>query len=411
MLYNYLENNNFIPWVDLRYMFGQIMYGGHITDNLDRRLCDTYLSVFVTPQLMDGDLEYAPGFPQPPSGEFQDYHNYMDEFLPPESPYLYGMHPNTEITFLTNASSHLFTTVLSMQPRKAGGGGGNAGPTREEKLMEQMNDMAEKVPELYSLLEMNARVEELTPYIIVSLQEAERHNRLINVMSKGLKEAILGLKGELTVTAAMENLCDALFLNQVPRNWEPIAYPSSKDLAVWYLDYQERYKQIEAWTGDFALPSVVWLGGFFNPQAFLVAIQQTTARKNEWPLDKMTLQCDVTKKYNPGDFSSPPREGSYVSGVFMEGARWDTGSGLIQESRLKELIPPMPVLFIKAITVDKADPKGQYHCPLFKTRDRARAREAVAVGCAPGFVYSLYLKTKVDPRKWVIAGVVMSLSD
>lgn len=41
---------------------------------------------------------------------------------------------------------------------------------------------------------------------------------------------------------------------------------------------------------------MVWLAGFFNPQSFLTAIMQSTARKNEWPLDKMCLHCDVTKK-------------------------------------------------------------------------------------------------------------------
>lgn len=45
--------------------------------------------------------------------------------------------------------------------------------------------------------------------------------------------------------------------------------------------------------------------------------------RNEWPLDSMSLQCDVTKK-NREDFSSPPREGAYVHGLYMEGARWDT---------------------------------------------------------------------------------------
>lgn len=39
VLYNYLEANNRIPWEDLRYLFGEIMYGGHITDDWDRRLC------------------------------------------------------------------------------------------------------------------------------------------------------------------------------------------------------------------------------------------------------------------------------------------------------------------------------------------------------------------------------------
>ena len=37
----------------------------------------------------------------------------------------------------------------------------------------------------------------------------------------------------------------------------------------------------------------------------------------------------------------------------MEGARWDTQSGAISESKLKELTPPMPVLFVKAIPIGK----------------------------------------------------------
>lgn len=42
-----------------------------------------------------------------------------------------------------------------------------------------------------------------------------------------------------------------------------------------------------------------------------------------------------------------PREGAYVHGMFMEGARWDIQSGIIVESRLKELFPPMPVINIR----------------------------------------------------------------
>ena len=42
------------------------------------------------------------------------------------------------------------------------------------------------------------------------------------------------------------------------------------------------------------------------------------ARKNEWPLDKMCLQCDVTKK-SKEDFSTSPREGAYIHSLFMEG--------------------------------------------------------------------------------------------
>lgn len=48
------------------------------------------------------------------------------------------------------------------------------------------------------------------------------------------------------------------------------------------------------------------------------AIMQTTARKNAWPLDKMCLTVDVTKKHKE-DYGHPPREGAYLHGLFMEG--------------------------------------------------------------------------------------------
>ena len=45
VLLNYLEAYDSIPWDDLRYMFGEVFYGGHITDGMDRRACTTYLQV------------------------------------------------------------------------------------------------------------------------------------------------------------------------------------------------------------------------------------------------------------------------------------------------------------------------------------------------------------------------------
>ena len=56
VLYNYLEANVRVPWEDLRYLFGEIMYGGHITDDWDRRLCRTYLEEYMNTDVLAGLL-------------------------------------------------------------------------------------------------------------------------------------------------------------------------------------------------------------------------------------------------------------------------------------------------------------------------------------------------------------------
>ncbi|KOB66094.1 putative Ciliary dynein heavy chain [Operophtera brumata] len=82
----------------------------------------------------------------------------------------------------------------------------------------------------------------------------------------------------------------------------------------------------------------------------------------------------------------------------MEGARWDTGSGGIVESRMMELFPLMPVVFIKAVTQDKQETRNVYECPVYKIRMRG-----------PTFVWTFNLKTKDKPTRWTLAGVALLL--
>jgi len=82
------------------------------------------------------------------------------------------------------------------------------------------------------------------------------------------------MQGELTITADMEVLGNALFLDNVPDTWLKRAYPSMYGLASWYTDLLLRVRELESWISDFQLPPSVWLGGFFNPQSFLTAIMQ-----------------------------------------------------------------------------------------------------------------------------------------
>ncbi|KAM3184981.1 hypothetical protein ACTXT7_007293 [Hymenolepis weldensis] len=400
VLYNYLEVSSKVPWEDLRYLFGEIMYGGHITDDWDRRLCRTFLEEYLQSELIDGDLFLAPGFQVPPNSDYAGYHGYIDENLPPESPHLYGLHPNAEIEFLTKNAERIFRMVLELQPRDDATSTSESS-SREEVTLQIIDDLMDRLPEGFNIAELGAKQapEERTPYTVVALQECERMNILIAEILRSLKELKLGLKGELTMSGAMDILAGHLFLDSVPDIWERYAYPSLYPLGLWFADLLTRVKELDVWAQDFTLPGSVWLGGLFNPQSFLTAVMQQTARKFEWPLDKVCISVEVTKRTRE-EMGSAPREGAYIHGLFMEGARWDTGANAVVEARMKELAPLLPVIMLRAVPIDRQEARlaSLYACPLYKTKTRG-----------PTYVWTFHLRTRERPAKWIMGGVALLL--
>lgn len=57
-----------------------------------------------------------------------------------------------------------------------------------------LEEILEKVPEMFNMPEIMAKATERTPYVVVAFQECERMNILTNEMRRSLKELSLGLK-------------------------------------------------------------------------------------------------------------------------------------------------------------------------------------------------------------------------
>lgn len=121
VLNNYMEDpanaGGKIPWDDLKFLFGEIMYGGHIVDDWDRILCKAYLDNLMN----DGILDEAELFPFiegknvtfkcPPPYPYEKYIEHIETECPPETPLAFGMHPNAEIDFRTQQCLELFATL------------------------------------------------------------------------------------------------------------------------------------------------------------------------------------------------------------------------------------------------------------------------------------------------------------
>lgn len=257
-----------------------------------------------------------------------------------------------------------------------------------------MDQFAEKI---FDVEDVQRSLEEQGPYQNVLLQELDRSNILLAEIKRSLQELQLGFNGELTMSEPMEALMNSLFLDSVPDPWTKRAWPSMRGLSAWLMNFTMRLNQLEEWCGN---PSdalkCTWISGIGNPQSFLTAIKQVTAQRNQWELDKLDIQTDVSKRMLVDEIEGASRDGAYIIGLSLQGARWDVQGQTIEKSRPKEMFTTMPIINCRGVDATKVPTQGVYLCPTYKTEQRG-----------PTFVMVAQLRTKAPPARWVMAGVAM----
>lgn len=61
------------------------------------------------------------------------------------------------------------------------------------------------------------------------------------------------------------------------------------------------------------------------------------------PIDTIVFDYQVMKQTKE-ELTSRPNDGIYIHGLFLEGARWNSKSGVLEESLPKILYDPAPVV-------------------------------------------------------------------
>jgi len=311
------------------------------------------------------------------------------------------MNPNAEINFRTTQCHRLFELLLSLQPKSSGSDETEEATKSPMGHAEDMcTEVLDEVRDVKFQTEDTSRAmsdEEKGPYQFVFLQECDYMNGLVYEMVRGLSELQLGLKGELTMSEQMEQLADALFKETLPLWWVKLGFPSTRPLRLWLVNLKERCAQLEDWIADpLNVPKVVDVSKLFNPQSFLTAIKQVCCQTQNLELDKLQVFTEVTKR-EVKQIEHFAREGAYVTGMYLEGARWDVNANSLEDSKPKEMFTRMPVINCKAGQPDRED-KNVYICPTYCVPTRR-----------PYYVFPAQLRTKQPPAKWVLAGVALIL--
>uniref|UniRef100_UPI00398E73BF dynein axonemal heavy chain 3 isoform X1 n=2 Tax=Pristiophorus japonicus TaxID=55135 RepID=UPI00398E73BF len=397
----FLNEYEDVPLVALTYLTGECNYGGRVTDDKDRRLLLSLLSIIYNKDLVYQDnYKLAPGkeYFVPPHGSYQSYIDHLRNLPAVSHPEIFGLHENADITKDNQETNQLFDGVLLTLPRQTGGGA----KSPQEVVEDLAADIMSKLPADFHL----ENVMKIYPVVYaesmntVLRQELIRFNRLTNVVRSSLINIRKAIKGLVVMSVELENVFDSMLLGKVPTMWAAKSYPSLKPLGSYMVDLLTRLHFFQDWINK-GPPNVFWLSGFYFTQSFLTGVSQNYARKYTIPIDHIGFEFEVMKEENIIDQKAG--DGAYVKGLFLEGARWDRAKMVIGESFPKILFDTMPIIWLKPGVSATFLHQNIYYCPVYKTS--ARRGTLSTTGHSTNYVLSIELSSDQPEQHWINRGV------
>ncbi|XP_076677676.1 dynein heavy chain 8, axonemal kl-3 isoform X2 [Andrena cerasifolii] len=384
-----------ISWPTVRYMIGEVQYGGRVTDDYDKRLLNTFAKLWYSDVLFAEDFVFYKGYPILAYKQVSDYLKVIDEMPTIDPPQVYGLHSNADITYQSNTTEAVLDTIISVQPKEAGVG---SGESREVIVARQAKEMLKKLPPAYDPFEVKNRLQILGATASMNIflkQEIDRIQVVIKLVDVVLKDLLLAIEGVIIMSEELRDALDNIYDARVPALWKARSWESST-LGFWFTELLDRNKQFSTWLYS-GRPVKFWMTGFFNPQGFLTAMRQEVTRAHTgWALDNVTLHNEVLR-YTAEEIKSEPTEGVYVYGLYLEGAGWDKRNNRLCESSNKILFVLMPIIHIFALyNIPDKDPK-LYQCPVYKKPQRTYVL----------LITPLWLQTIRPPEFWVLRGVAL----
>ncbi|XP_059149715.1 dynein axonemal heavy chain 5-like isoform X1 [Physella acuta] len=388
-----------VNWICVRYMFGEIQYGGRVTDDYDKRLLNTFCRIWFGENMFQPGFVFYKGYNIPKCSKINEFHEYINNLPSTDPPEVFGLHSNADITYQNVTAKSILDTILNIQPKDSSSSGGE---TRESMVYKFCDDVLNKLPTDYDPFEKAAclaKLGKLEPLVIFLRQELDRMQSVITAVRSTVIDLKLAIDGTIIMSETLRDALDSIYDGRIPSAWKKISWDSST-ISFWLNELQDRNTQFRSWLYNGA-PKSFWMTGFFNAQGFLTAMRQKVTRNHKgWALDTVVLHNEVTKFENSEAVTSEPPEGIYVHGLFLDGAAWDRRNSKLIESKAKVLFEAMPVIHITAISnTTQNDTSRMYKCPIYKKPRRTDLT----------YIAEIVLRTSQNthPDHWICRGVAL----
>lgn len=401
----FLDEYPEIPYNTLQYTCGECNYGGKVTDSHDRHTLMTILHDYYTLNILKDDHKLSPSglYYVPKYTSFDGYMDYINSLPLISQPEVFGFHENADITKDLKETNQLLDSLMLTQSRDSGGGG----VSFEETIREVSEDILARLPANFDLEATSLKYPQdyNNSMSTVLIQELERFNNLLTLIRSSLVNLGKAVKGLALMSTELDQVGRSLYDGKVPTLWLKRSFASLKPLGPYVKECLERCRFFQAWI-DHGSPTVFWISGFFFTQAFLTGAKQNFARKYRIPIDMVDFDYQIMD--GPDDCKTPPEDGVYCEGLFLEGCRWDYDEHVLAESEPKVLFTKMPKIWMIPAETDKFKDYSNYNAPLYKQSERRGVLSTT--GHSTNFVCDIRLPSKHDAAHWVRRGVCLLAS-
>ncbi|KAJ9581294.1 hypothetical protein L9F63_023528, partial [Diploptera punctata] len=403
----FINEHETIPFETILYLIGECNYGGRVTDEWDRRTLNTILTEFLNEEVItDEDFvfsEIGSAYGLPCYSEYRHFCQHIKEIPLSPPPDVFGLHTNAGIKKDLHYGMNFFEAVLKVHGQMTVGSVEGDFVKKTEVLLKMIKDILNKMPPVFDMKLVKAtfsqRDEESLNAVLV--KELEHLNLLLNTIINSLISVQKALEGCSMISLELEAISYSLLKNSVPISWQKLSFPSSKTLGSYINDLLLRLEHFNKWYTS-GLPSCFWIPGFFFINSFLIAILLNYARKFKIPIEKLSFDFFITSFDISHD---QPGEGYYITGLYLEGARWDRSSHTLEESDDRVLMEVMPAIHV--ISRPKEDVKigNRYVCPLYKTQDRRGTLSTL--GISSNYIIPIMIDTDRPSSHWIKRGVAL----
>lgn len=399
-----------VPWDALGTLMSQSIYGGKIDNDFDQRLLSSFLTKLFTAHSFEADFPLVANIDGPngqrhitmPDGTRRDHFlKWIENLADRQTPSWLGLPNNAEKVLLTTRGADLIQKLLKMQQLEDDDE--LAYSPQDDNLDKPSLKQEDGRPSWMKVLHNSALTWlELLPKSLQTLRrtvenikdplyryferEVSSGAKLLQAVVCDLQDVLFICQGEKKQTNYHRQMLSELVRGILPAGWRRYTVPSGCTVIQWVTDFSQRVHQLQevstlvSQAGAKELQSFpVWLGGLFNPEAYITATRQCVAQANSWPLEELALDVTITEHGQDGGHHKDSSFG--VTGLKLQGAQCKNNQLLLTSTIMMDL----PLTLLRWIrNTSETMRSGKLTLPVYLNSTRAELLFTVDLAYAPG---------------------------